>query len=52
MKEGDRVEFELGIGYDQGEVVKVNGKTVVVRLANGKTIKRHIEKHGVICLNT
>lgn len=52
MKEGDRVEFELGLSFVKGAVVKVNDKTVVVQLDNGQKIKRHIDKHGVICLNT
>jgi len=47
MQPGDRVIFDLGLGVSEGEVVKINQQTVVVRLDNGKEIKRHIEKHGV-----
>jgi len=41
------VEFDLGITIAKGEVVKENQHTVIVKLSNGKTIKRHIEKHNV-----
>jgi preprotein translocase subunit YajC len=47
MAPGDKVIFDLGLGVGKGEVVRVNDQTVIVRLPNGKEIKRHIEKHGV-----
>jgi hypothetical protein len=52
MKPGDRVSFVLGLGYSEGTVLRVNEKTVVILLKNGMEVKRHIEKHGVECLNT
>lgn len=42
-----KAEFDLGMGRSGGEVVKVNNQTVIVKLQNGKEIKRHIEKHRV-----
>lgn len=33
-------KFKLGTGTAEGEVVKENDKTVWVKLANGKEIKR------------
>ena len=44
------VSFDIGMGRSEGEVVKENDKTVVVRTNRaGKTIriKRHKEKHRV-----
>lgn len=43
-------EFDIGISRGEGEVVRVNDKTVVVKLRRGgktKQIKRHIDKHRV-----
>lgn len=37
----------LGLGSSNGEVVKVNDETVIVKLPNGKTVKRHTKKHDV-----
>jgi len=42
-----KAEFMLGTKTEKGEVVKQNESTVIVRLPNGKEIKRHIEKHNV-----
>jgi len=42
-----KAEFMLGTTTATGEVVKQNESTVIVRLPNGKEIKRHIEKHNV-----
>jgi len=47
MKTGDKVVFMLGIGIGKGEIVKNNNETVIVKLSNGNTIKRHKEKHDV-----
>ena len=47
MKPGDKRIFILGLGYAKGEVVKVNNETVIVKLPNGKTVKRHTTKHDV-----
>jgi len=43
-------EFDIGMGRDKGEVVKINDQTIIVRTnRTGKTIeiKRHIDKHRV-----
>jgi len=42
-----KAEFMLGTKTEKGEVVRVNDATVIVKLPNGKEIKRHIEKHNV-----
>ena len=47
MTPGDKVIFGLGINAGTGEIVRVNDKTVIVKLPSGKKIKRHIEKHNV-----
>ena len=47
MNPGDKATFMLGLGTAKGEIIKVNGKTVIVKLPSGKTVKRHIEKHNV-----
>ena len=47
MEPGDKVIFVLGINTGTGEIIRVNDKTVIVRLPSGKKIKRHIEKHNV-----
>jgi hypothetical protein len=47
MKNGDKVVFILGLGNGQGEIVKTNAKTVIVKVPGGDSIKRHIEKHNV-----
>ena len=47
-------EFNIGMGRSQGEVIKENGRTVIVQLRrSGKTvkIKRHKEKHNVIIVD-
>lgn len=40
-------KFRLGTGISEGEVVKANDKTVWVRLKDGNTIKRHVDKHVI-----
>ena len=47
MESGDKAIFVLGINTGTGEILRVNDKTVIVKLPNGKRIKRHIEKHNV-----
>ena len=42
-----KVEFALGMGTATGTIVKKNEKTVIIKTASGKTIKRHVEKHDV-----
>jgi len=42
-----KAEFILGTTTEKGEVVRMNDATVIVKLPNGKEIKRHIEKHRV-----
>ena len=37
----------LGVGNEAGKIVRMNDKTVIVRLPNGSVIKRHEEKHRV-----
>jgi len=49
MKVGDRVLFLLKEVSDSGVLVKVNPKTVRVRLVNGEVVKRHKFQHFV-CL--
>jgi hypothetical protein len=39
--------FNIGNRRESGEVVKFNVKTILVKLKNGKVIKRHLEKHNV-----
>lgn len=45
MKVGDQIRVMVGTSYQVAEIVKMNDKTVWVRLNNGATIKRHLEKH-------
>jgi len=47
MQKGDEVIFMLGVGSEKGEIVRLNNKTVVVKLPSGGVIKRHIDKHKV-----
>jgi hypothetical protein len=42
-----KAEFMLGTKTAKGEVVRKNNASVIVKLPNGKEIKRHIEKHNV-----
>ena len=42
-----KATFTLGTSTAEGEVVKTNDFTVIVKLPSGKEIKRHIEKHNV-----
>ena len=42
-----KVTFILGLDTGEGEIVKENEKTVIIKLPNGSTIKRHKEKHQV-----
>lgn len=45
-----RAEFDFKLGRKEGEVIKINDRTVVVRFEiKGQPIeiKRHIEKHNV-----
>jgi len=42
--------FDLGLRRGEGEVERINDKTIVVKMRRGgktKLIKRHIEKHHV-----
>lgn len=47
MKPKDKVIFMLGLGHAKGEIIKVNEKTVIVKLPSGDTVNRHMEKHDV-----
>ena len=51
MNPGDKAQFILGLNTGEGEIIKENEKTVIVKLPNGKTIKRHKEKHKVRLLD-
>jgi len=42
-----QVSFDFGSKRAKGEVIKDNEYTVIVKLQNGKHIKRHKEKHNV-----
>ena len=42
-----KVLFNLGKSRFEGELIKVNSKTVLVKLESGHTILRHIEKDKV-----
>jgi hypothetical protein len=42
-----KATFTLGTTTATGEVVKYNDATVIIKLPNGKHVKRHIEKHNV-----
>jgi hypothetical protein len=42
-----KATFTLGTTTASGEVVRVNDATVIIKMPNGKQIKRHIEKHKV-----
>jgi len=42
--------FDIGTGRAEGEVVKMNDQTVILRFVRGGKaiqVKRHIEKHRV-----
>ena len=44
-------QFDLGLGRGEGEIQRINQKTIVVkvrRAGKSKVIKRHIEKHRVV----
>ena len=44
-------EFDIGLGRGEGEIQRINDRTVVVKMRRGgktKIIKRHIEKHRVV----
>jgi len=44
-------EFDIGLGRGEGEIQKVNDKTIVVKMRRGgksKIVKRHIVKHRVV----
>jgi len=44
-------EFDIGLTRGEGEIQRVNEKTVVVKMRRGgktRIIKRHIEKHRVV----
>jgi len=44
-------EFDIGLGRGEGEIQRINQRTVVVKMRRGgktKIIKRHIEKHRVV----
>jgi len=43
-------QFDIGIGRGEGELVRENDKTIIVKLRRGgktKLVKRHKEKHHV-----
>ena len=43
-------KFNLGLGKGEGEIERINDKTIIVKMRRGgktKFIKRHIEKHKV-----
>jgi hypothetical protein len=42
-----KATFTLGTTTASGQVVRVNDSTVIVKMPNGKQIKRHIVKHKV-----
>jgi len=44
---GDHVQFTLGRGHQRGVVERVNEVSVLVRIASGALIKRHVHKHWV-----
>jgi hypothetical protein len=44
-------EFDIGLRRGEGEIQRINQKTIVVKMRRGgksKIIKRHIEKHRVV----
>ena len=41
------VTFMLGTGTAKGTIIKENEKTVIIQMPDGRTIKRHVEKHNV-----
>jgi len=44
-------EFDIGLGRGEGEIQRINRKTIVVKMRRGgksRVIKRHIEKHRVV----
>jgi hypothetical protein len=46
----NKVKFKLGTGKGVGRLIKENEATVIVKLKNGRKIKRHKIKHEVeIC---
>ena len=45
------VTFMLGTGTAKGTIIKENEKTVIIQMPDGKTIKRHVEKHNVRMIN-
>ena len=47
MEPEDKVIFMLGLGYSEGEIIRINEKTIIVKLPNGKSVKRHKDKHDV-----
>jgi len=42
-----RVVFDLNGGRQEGEIVKVNSKTVIIKLDSGKIIGRRIKRDRV-----
>ena len=40
--------FRTNKGIKQGVVVRENDKTIVIKLEDGKYIKRHKQKHDVV----
>lgn len=45
-----RAEFDFKLGRKEGEVIKINDRTVIVRFevkSQPIEIKRHIDKHNV-----
>lgn len=51
MKTGDKCFFNIGNHRRMGVIVRINPKSVLVKMMIGarthKNIKRHIVKHGV-----
>jgi hypothetical protein len=44
MRLGETIVIRLGTGTRTGDIVKINTKTIWVRLPDGKTIKRKIDR--------
>jgi hypothetical protein len=47
MQLGETVVIRLGVGTKVGEIIKINEKTIWVKLPDGNIVRRHIEKHVV-----
>ena len=42
-----KATFMLGTTTATGTIIKENEKTVIIQMPDGRTIKRHVEKHNV-----